>query len=460
MIVDVDFPEGTPIRRTTGFVKELSLELQQQPNVNRVFAFTGSSGPRFFYNMAENPHAPQTARLVVETRSYEDIDPVLHWVRMQTLDRWPDVQVVARKIAQGPPTPAPVELRLIGTDRQDLAQAVLQVSRLLREIPGTEFVRHDMGTGIPSLRVEVDDALADTRGLSRVTVAKALATQTQGVVVGTYRASEDPVPIRLRSPEGSRYSIDQLLTVNAYGDGHAIPVLDTGHAVLEWQPAVIRHWNLQPVVNVRSELGDGVTYATIFDKLDRLLPELDLPDSVRIEAGGNAESSGEANSALYRTLPIGLILLLFFLLLQFNSFRRVGIVLITVPLAITGVVPGLILSGNPFGFSSMQGVIALDGIVVNNAIVLIDVIDANMAAGVQRSEAVIMAVERRARPILLTTVTTVAGLLPLTLTQSTLWPPMAWAIISGLLASTVLTLGVVPALCNWFLNPREQKQRV
>ncbi|MGD9264543.1 MAG: efflux RND transporter permease subunit [Lysobacterales bacterium] len=455
MIVDVDFPEGTPIRRTTDFVKDLSLELQQQPNVNRVFAFTGSSGPRFFYNMAENPNAPQTARIVVETVSFEDIDPVLDWMRTQTVDRWPDVQVVARKLAQGPPTPAPVELRLIGTDRQELAEAVVQVTQLLREIPGTEFVRHDMGTGIPSLRVEVDDALADTRGLSRVKVARALATQTQGIVVGTYRGSEDPVPIRLRSPEGSLYSIDQLLTVNAYGNGLAIPVLDTGRAVLEWQQAVIRHWNLHPVVNVRSELENGVTYATIFDELDRRLPAMDLPASVRMEPGGNAESSNEANAALYRTLPIGMILLLFFLLLQFNSFRRVGIVLITVPLAITGVVPGLILTGNPFGFMSLLGVIALVGIVVNNAIVLIDVIDSNMAAGVERSEAVIKAVERRARPILLTTATTVAGLLPLTLTQSTLWPPMAWAIISGLLASTVLTLGVVPALCNWFLNPRE-----
>ena len=455
MIVDVDFPEGTPIGRTTEFVLGLSGELQQQPNVNRVFSFTGSSGPRFFYNMAENPNAPQTARLVIETGSYRDIDPVLNWMREQSQNRWPEVQVVARKIAQGPPAPAPVELRVIGSNRQELAQAVVQITQMLRDIPGTEFVRNDLGTGIPSLRVEVNDALADARGLNRVRVAEALATQTQGVVVGTYRAGEDPVPIRLRSPQGSRYSIDQLLTVNAYGNGQAIPVLDTGQATLEWQPAVIQHWNLNPVVNVRSEVEEGLTYASIFSEIERRLPGLELPPSVRIEAGGFQESSGEANSAIYRTLPIGLILLLFFLLLQFNSFRRVGIVLITVPLAITGVVPGLLLTGYPFGFMSLLGVIALVGIVVNNAIVLIDVIDTNMAAGVERSQAVINAVERRTRPILLTTATTVAGLLPLTFTQSTLWPPMAWAIISGLLASTVLTLGVVPALCNWFLQSRE-----
>jgi multidrug efflux pump subunit AcrB len=454
LVIDVDFPEGTPIGRTTEFINGLSAELQPLENVRRVYAFSGNGGPRFFYNITENPSAPHMGRLVVETETAAQLDPVLAWVREQVRTRWPDVQVVARRIAQGPPAPAPVELRLIGQDRDDLALAVERVTQLLREIPGTEFVRHDMGTGIPTLRVEVDDVLADARGLSRVQVAEALATQTQGIVLGSYRAGDDPIPIRLRSPEGGRFDLDQIPAVNAYAGMQGIPVMDTGTATLEWQPAVIRHWNLQPVVNVLSQVEDDVTYATIFAELERRLPEIDLPPGVRIDAGGYQESSGEANSAIYRTLPIGLLLLLFFLLLQFNSFRRVGIVLITVPLAITGVVPGLLITGYAFGFMSLLGVIALVGIVVNNAIVLIDVIDTYMTAGMDRSEAIIRAVERRTRPILLTTATTVAGLLPLTLTQSTLWPPMAWAIISGLLASTVLTLGVVPALCSWTQGQR------
>ena len=130
-------------------------------------------------------------------------------------------------------------------------------------------------------------------------------------------------------------------------------------------------------------------------------------------------------------MPVGIVLLLIFLLIEFNSFRRLLIVLVTVPLATTGVVPGLLLTGNPFGFTAMLGVIALVGIVVNKAVVLIDLLDANLAAGEPLSEAIADAVARRTRPILLTTVTTVAGLAPLTLTESTLWPPLAWSIISG-----------------------------
>jgi multidrug efflux pump subunit AcrB len=150
-------------------------------------------------------------------------------------------------------------------------------------------------------------------------------------------------------------------------------------------------------------------------------------------------------------MPVGIVLLLVFLLLQFNSYRRLAMVLVTVPLAATGVVPGLLFSGNPFGFTALLGVVALVGIVVNNAIVLIDVLDRNLEQGMPLARSIADAVARRTRPILLTTLTTVAGLLPMTLTRSTLWPPLAWSIISGLSASTLLTLLVVPAMCAYLL---------
>lgn len=459
MVVDIYYPEGTPIELTTGFATSLAAELAGFEESNDVYAFSGSSGPRFFYNLNENPRAPHIGRVVVETRDLLDLDRMIHWVRNEAAQRWPEVQIVARRLAQGPPAPAPVELRIIGSDRSSLARYAEDVTALLREVPGTIDVRHNLGIGIPSLKIEFNDAVADARGLNRERLADALAQQTQGLTIGSYRAGADPVPIVLRSREGSKFSLDQLLAVNAYAStNQGIPVMDTGRSDMEWQAAVIHHHNLEPVVTIFSELEDGVTYSEVFDEVDRRLAELGTPAGVRVVPGGNQESSGEANSALFKTLPIGIILLLFFLLLQFNSFRRVFIVLVTVPLAITGVVPGLLVTGNTFGFMALLGVITLVGIVVNNAIVLIDLIDHNLNAGMSPSVAIIEAVSRRTRPILLTTLTTVAGLLPLTLTSSTLWPPMAWSIISGLLAATVLTLGVVPMLSNWLLKPAQQKR--
>jgi multidrug efflux pump subunit AcrB len=154
-----------------------------------------------------------------------------------------------------------------------------------------------------------------------------------------------------------------------------------------------------------------------------------------------------------RNLPIGILLLLAVLLAEFNSFRRIAIILMTVPLAAAGVIPGLLIGQQPFGFMSLLGVIALVGIVVNNAIVLLEVVEKRIQQGAAMGVALEDAVARRIRPILLTTATTVAGLLPLAVSSSTLWPPLASAMISGLLASTLLTLAVVPALYRLLMSP-------
>lgn len=455
LVVDVYFPEGTPIDQTTGFTGTVAAELRAKPSVQRVFYFTGNSGPRFYYNLNENPRAPHIGRIVLETRSVADIDELVDWVREQSRTRWPQAEVVPRRLAQGPPQPAPVEIRLVGSRWPELADATQHLVRLLREIPGTADVRHDLGVGLPTLLYSVDDIQAEAAGVDRQRVAQALARQSQGLQIGTYRALDDPIPLVLRSGEGEYFPLDELDAVHAWSArGDVLPLEQVGEGSLRWQPAVRHHFNLQPSVTVFSELEGKQTYAAVFKALYDKLKEQPLPEGVELVEGGAQESSGKANQALFHTLPLGLILLLFFLLLQFNSFRRVGIVLITVPLAVAGVIPGLLITGYPFGFMAMLGVIALAGIVVNNAIVLIDVIDLHLGRGQTPEEAVSAAVARRIRPILLTTATTVAGLLPLTFTRSTLWPPMAWSIISGLIASTLLTLVVVPALMKLVLSPK------
>jgi len=224
-----------------------------------------------------------------------------------------------------------------------------------------------------------------------------------------------------------------------------VPALFVQRSV-HFQPALIEHYDLQRMTRVLAETEASTTYNDMLAALEPRLQRLKRPESVRIEYAGAAAEAGTANNVLFSTLSLGILLLLAFLLWQFNSFRLVAIVLFTVPLAVVGVVPGLILAGQPLGFTAMFGIVALVGIVVNNAIVLIDVAERLRRQGAGIGDAIEQAVIRRTRPILLTTATTIAGLTPLTLTRSTLWPPMAWAIISGLLASTLLTLLVIPVL--------------
>jgi multidrug efflux pump subunit AcrB len=265
MVVDLYYPEGTPIGVTTDFATQLANELSAFEESEDVFVFSGNSGPRFYYNLNENPRAPQLGRVVVNTSRVEDLDVLMTWVRGEAANRWPEVQIVARRLSQGPPTPAPVELRVVGQDRVELARYAEKLTAILRDIPGAIDVRHNMGIGIPSLKFEFNDSIAETRGLSRQQLALALARQTQGILIGYYRAGDDPAPIVLRSREGSQFDLGQLLAVNAYAaPQRSSPVMDTGGSEMEWQAAVIHHRDLEPVVTVYSELEAGVSYTDVY----------------------------------------------------------------------------------------------------------------------------------------------------------------------------------------------------
>lgn len=361
----------------------------------------------------------------------------------------PEAEVVARRIEQGPPVTAPVEVRLFGEDLEDLHQAATTLSELVATIPGTVDVRHSMGLGGATIDYEVNDAVAGGFGLSRTDVALALLGQTSGLVAGQYRAGDDPVDIVIRGEGGEATDASRLGTVSvSVPAGPPVPLSAIAVETLSWEPAAVSHRDRSRIVTVASQLQAGYTFSDVLARLQPMLEQADLPESVRVQFGGELEGSGDANAALLLTLPVGLMLLLGFLMAEFNSFRQVALILVTVPLAGAGVVPGLVFGGQPFGFMSLLGLIALIGIVVNNAIVFIDVINHQRAEGVELTQAVEHAVSQRIRPILLTTATTVLGLLPLALTESTLWPPLASAMISGLLASTVLTLFVIPALYN------------
>ena len=447
LVVDLHFSEGTELEHTALQTNALALEIAAQPRVTDVHVFAGFSGPRFYYNLIKIPHIPHLGRIVAVTESDGDLAELMQWVRARAAETLPEAHVVAARLGQGPPIDAPIEIRVFSEQPAELVATAEEVMRRLRATPGAVDVRHSLGSGLATLSLDIDDAAAARLGLSRADVATLLSTVSLGKEFSTWRARREPLPMMLRSPEGRAFPVEALEGLPlALPDGGAVPLGHVVNARVEWQPAVIRHWDMQRMTTVLAETADGVTYAEVLSRLTPQLERMELPPGVRLVYGGAAAEAGEATIALFRSLPIGILLLLVFLLYQFNSFRLLGIVLVTVPLAVVGVTPGLLLARQPFSFTAILGVVALVGIVVNNAIVLIDLVRRLEREGMETGAAIIAAVERRTRPILMTTATTVAGLLPLTFTRSTLWPPLAWAIISGLVASTLLTLVVIPAL--------------
>ncbi|MBL3555588.1 MULTISPECIES: efflux RND transporter permease subunit [Marinobacter] len=449
VVVELYMPEGTDQERTSSVAADLERAIRTRPEALEVHRFTGFTGPSFYYNLQREPQAPNRGRIVVSTPTLEETTGLVQWIREYAGQEMPELQVTAGILGQGPPRAAPVEVRVYHADDETRARAVEQLFAALRSVEGTVDVRHNLDMGVPSLAINVDDASAARYGLNRSDVAQSLYGQSFGVVAEQYRQEEDPIPLVLRSREGTSLSLPRLLSVNIYNDqGDAVPLSAIASVETSWQSAARYQRNGTRMNTVWSNLHTGYSFSQALEGLDAALKDNPLPPGTRLKMGGDAEGSGDANNALLTTAPIGVLLLLFFLLIQFNSFRRVGIILLTVPLATVGIFPGLVFSGSPFGFQSLLGVIALVGIVVNNAIVLLDVMDRQLEKGDNIRDAVRKAVEQRTRPILLTTGTTVAGLLPLAFSSSTLWPPMAWAIISGLLASTVLTLLVVPSVCT------------
>ncbi|MDQ7784029.1 MAG: efflux RND transporter permease subunit [Desulfomonilaceae bacterium] len=447
LIVELKLPEGAHLSEIDAAAAKVEAKLTARPDVVSVAAFIGRSAPQFYYNLPRLPESPHLAQIVVTTVDNESVEPVIRWSREYVRNELPEAEVVGRRLQQGPPLDAPFEVRVLGWDLADLSTAADMVMAGLKSIPQAADVRHNMGVGVPTIHFRIDDAAAARHGLSRSDVALAVQGRVRGLEVGKFRAGEDPVPILIRSKAGENYPAEDLHSIDvATTGGKPVPLAQLARSDIEWLPAVIHHRNGKRAVTVSAQLAEGATYSRILKALKPKIAAMNLPKGVYVEYGGEAESSDEANAGMFKALPVALVVLIVILLVEFNSFRRVAIILVTVPLAATGVVPGLLISGEAFGFMSLLGIFSLAGVVVNNAIVLIDRIEICRSMGADLSQAIAEAVTMRTRPILLTTATTVFGLLPLALSTSNLWPPLAWAMISGLTASTGLTLLVVPSL--------------
>ncbi len=455
IVVDITFAEGTHLRHNTKIARLLSLEILKQPHIKHAYTFSGNSGPNFYYNLVEKPRSPNLSRIDVELDDADDAKDFIKWINTTIKPLYPNVEIIAKRLGQGPPVPAPIEIKVFAKDRELLSQTLHEIQKLVVKEQGTRDVRNNLGIGVPSYRLNFKDKMLNQFNVTRKQVAQSIGLATGGLIVGQYRQSDNPVNIVIRSEQGLDFPINKIENIQLHLNGQIISIKDLADVELEWLPAAIHHYDTQRTASIYSEIQDGATYAGVLNQLSPQINALKLPNGVTVQIAGTTVESSKANKSLGAAVPIGMILLLMFLLIEFNSFIKVGIILITIPLAFAGVPIGLLLTNTTFGFTSILGVLALIGIVVNNAIVLLDLIQKKLDKAIEFNQAIINAVQRRARPILLTTITTVAGLFPLVITKSTLWPPLAWTIISGLLVSTFMSLLVVPAMYRLLLKRKE-----
>ena len=421
--------------------------------------FVGNGGPRFYLHYVPEPDSPDHAFSILNATSRTAITAdLIPRLEAFCLERFPELDVTLKPLQIGVPIAAPVEVRLSGSDNEALFRIADEIKARLRSTPGARNVTDDWGPRSKKLLVNVDQLRARRAGVTSRDIAISLQTALSGFETTQYRQQDAIVPVMLRSTAARRTDMTKIenLNVHEQATGRAVPLLQVADTEVVWEPSTVRRRNRTRTVTVGADVAPGVTPTEVVTALRPWLDErqAEWPIGFRYEFGGEEEGSIEANRSIVEKLPVGVVIILLLLVGQFNSIRRSVIVLLTIPLGYIGVVVGLLAAQSHFGFMALIGNVALAGIVINNAIVLIDRIGIELNSGLDLQRAVVGAAQRRLRPILMTTATTVGGLIPLWLGGGPIWEPMAVAIIFGLVFATVLTLGVVPILYSLLFGIR------
>jgi len=471
--VELTLPMGTAIETTEvvasrfeDFIgKELAVdaiagEETDQQGVTSWISYIGSGGTRFVLSHNPEPPGSNYALLVLNTTSSEVIDELIVRLNDYAFDHYPDVLIKAQRISSAAPVKNPVEVRLYGSDTDALFDIMEDVKNEMSNIDGLQNITDDWGQRIKKLVVEINQQRALRAGVSNEDIAVSLQSGLSGLELTQYREDDKVIPVVFRSVEADRQDIRKLqsLTIYSQAKGTAIPLTQVADIDIVWEPAKILRRDRLKAITVGAQIKPGFTAAEGFKALKPWLEQSSVhwPFGFRYELGGDAESSQKGNQSIADKLPIAVFIILFLLVAQFNSIRKSIIILATIPLGLIGVTAGLLLGQSFFGFMTLLGIISLAGIVINNAIVLLERIQLEIdELGLSPYEAIIAGAQKRFRPILLTTATTVLGLIPLYLGGGEMWEPMAIAIMAGLLFSTLLTLGVVPVLYALLFNVRQ-----
>jgi multidrug efflux pump subunit AcrB len=420
--------------------------------------FIGEGAPRFFLSYGPEFASPEYAILVVNASSRAYIDIAVEELRV-FCRRFPGLKAQIDPLPLGPPAGDPIEVRVSGRDTDAIFRLVDQVKQRLSEVEGPRNISDDWGARSKKLLVKINEARAQRAGVTHQDVAVSLQTVLSGITTTEYREDDKIIPVTLRSVGADRLNLQKLDSLNVFsqGTGLSVPLKQVADLEVAWQPANIRRRDRLRTVTVAADLEQGFTAIAVNQVLVPILDvdSADWPLGYSYEIGGEDEASQEANASIGEQVPIAGLIIILLLVSQFNSIRKPLIILITIPLGLIGVVVGLLVMRSYFGFMTLLGIVSLAGIVINNAIVLLDRIKLEISEnGLTPQRAVIESAQRRMRPILLTTVTTLGGLIPLYIGGGVMYRPMAVAIMFGLVFATALTLGVVPILYALFFKVR------
>jgi multidrug efflux pump subunit AcrB len=456
--LEIELPIGTAIEETDqvisdieSYMETLKVSETQTEGITNWISYIGSGGVRFLLTHSPKPASASLTFMVINTTGPEVNGKLMTSIESYINQHHPDVQATARLIENGKAIRNPVEVRVYGKDVDKIFTIVEKIKAKLASVNGLKTITDDWGQRTKKLTVDVNQEKAKRAGVTSQDIAISLQTSLSGYEMTEYREGETSIPVILRTRAADRQDIGKIeaLSVFSQASGNSVPLVQVADINIEWEPAKILRRDRLKAVAVGAQLEGDFTAAEGFAQIDSWLEAQShtWPVGYYYEYGGEKESSGSSSQSIGEKLPIAVFIIVILLVMQFNSLRKPFIILATIPLGVIGVIWGLIIANSFFGFMTLLGIISLAGIVINNAIVLLERIKLEIEVNKRApQQAIIEAAQRRMRPILLTTATTVLGLVPLYLGGGEMWEPMAVGIMAGLLFSTILTLGFIPVL--------------
>ncbi|MET3445309.1 efflux RND transporter permease subunit [Ralstonia sp. 1138] len=453
VLVEVQMPYGASINQTDAATARLEAWLAKQKEAKIVTAYIGQGAPRFYLAMGPELPDPSFAKIVIRTDSQEERDALKQRLRQAVADGLaPGARVRVTQLVFGPYSPFPVAYRVTGPDAETLRRIAADVQHVMDASPMMRTVNTDWGTRVPTLHFTLQQDRLQAVGLTSSAVAQQLQFLLSGIPVTAVREDIRTVQVTARSAGNVRLDPARIGDFTLAGaNGQRIPLSQVGKIEVRMEEPIMRRRDRMPTITVRGDIADGLQPPDVSTAISKQLAPIieKLPSGYRIEQAGSIEESGKATKAMLPLFPIMLAVTLLILIFQVRSIPAMVMVFLTSPLGLIGVVPTLILFGQPFGINALVGLIALSGILMRNTLILIGQIQHNKDEGLDPFRAVVEATVQRARPVILTALAAILAFIPLT--HSVFWGALAYTLIGGTFAGTILTLVFLPAMYSiWF----------
>ncbi len=460
ILVYAQLPAGTSSRNMDTHMQDVFKELnnkEQFEHIESFSAYVGFGGPRFVLSLAPEDPADNNGFIIV---NIDDVENQV--ITMKQLDeilktKFPDMFFRVKRMFLGSSDASEYKIQVIGPDEDVIYKKSQEVLQVLRSMPGNSELRTDWQNRIMKISVNVDQQRARRAEITSDDIAASLSAYFSGSMITQYREKDNIIPIIFRAEGDERFNIDRLRTISIYSSkrGENVPLMQIADFEGVNQYSQIARQDMFRTVSIIGT-NNNVTAQDFKEMFDPHMEELskDLPINHKIAWAGVVKDSKDAQSALQANVPIAIGLIIVLLVGQFNSFRRPLIIMLTIPLSFIGAVWGLFISGSDLGFMVTLGLYSLAGIIINNGIVLIDRIDIERNSGKETYDAIISACVARLRPISMSTITTILGLLTLIIPHDPLFYGLSNAIAYGLAVGTILTLAVVPSLYAIFFRAK------